>query len=88
MDIEYQNADLWGLWGGGGANAPRAPPLVTGLKDACRICDLKAYPLAPLRERRFGNSAQGTGHYLIGGEEDFRGDHLIFERTKGGISRN
>ena len=29
MDIEYQNADLWGLWGG--ANAPRAPPLVTGL---------------------------------------------------------
>ena len=31
LDIEYQNADLWGLWGGGGANAPRAPPLVTGL---------------------------------------------------------
>ena len=25
LDIEYQNADLWGLWGGG-ANAPRAPP--------------------------------------------------------------
>ena len=24
LDIEYQNADLWGLWGG--ANAPRAPP--------------------------------------------------------------
>ena len=32
LDIEYQNADLWGLLGGGGgANAPRAPPLVTGL---------------------------------------------------------
>ena len=31
LDIEYQNADLWGLWGGGGANAPRALPLVTGL---------------------------------------------------------
>ena len=33
MDIKYQNADLWGLWegGGGGANAPRAPPLVAGL---------------------------------------------------------
>ena len=30
LDIEYQNADLWGLWGG--ANAPRAPPLVTGLE--------------------------------------------------------
>ena len=30
LDIEYQNADLWSLWGG--ANAPRAPPLVTGLK--------------------------------------------------------
>ena len=29
MVIEYQNADLWGLWGG--ANAPRARPLVTGL---------------------------------------------------------
>ena len=29
LNIEYQNADLWGLWGG--ANAPRAPPLVTGL---------------------------------------------------------
>ena len=29
LDIEYQNADLWSLWGG--ANAPRAPPLVTGL---------------------------------------------------------
>ena len=29
LDIEYQNADLWGLWGG--ANAPRAPPLVAGL---------------------------------------------------------
>ena len=29
LDIEYQNADLWGLWGA--ANAPRAPPLVTGL---------------------------------------------------------
>ena len=23
-----------------------------------------------------------------GGEEDFGGDHLIFRRTKGGISRN
>ena len=23
---EYQNADLWVLWGGGGANAPRSPP--------------------------------------------------------------
>ena len=23
-----------------------------------------------------------------GGGEDFRGDHLIFRRTKGGISRN
>ena len=23
-----------------------------------------------------------------GGAEDFRGDHLIFRRTKGGISRN
>ena len=31
LDIEYQNADLWGLWGG--ANAPRAPTLVTGLKE-------------------------------------------------------
>ena len=29
LDIEYQNADLWGLWGG--ENAPRVPPLVTGL---------------------------------------------------------
>ena len=31
-----------------------------------------------------------TGHYLSpgGGGEDFRGDHLIFGRTKGGISRN
>ena len=28
LDIEYQNADLWGPWGGGGrgANAPPAPP--------------------------------------------------------------
>ena len=36
-------------------------------------------------------SVLGTGHYLSpGGEgaEDFRGDHLIFRRTKGGISRN
>ena len=32
----------------------------------------------------------GTGHYLSPGgrgTEDFRGDHLIFRRTKGGISR-
>ena len=32
-----------------------------------------------------------TGHYLSPGgkgAEDFRGDHLIFRRTKGGISRN
>ena len=30
----------------------------------------------------------GTGHYLWpGGAEDFRGDHLISGRTKGGISR-
>ena len=35
LDIEYQNADLWGLWGGGGgANAPSAAPLVTGLNTA------------------------------------------------------
>ena len=28
---------------------------------------------------------RGTGHYLSpGGAEDFRGDHLIFERKKGG----
>ena len=27
----------------------------------------------------------GTGHYL---SEDFRGDYLIFGRTKGGISCN
>ena len=36
-------------------------------------------------------SVLGTGHYLSpGGEgaEDFRRDHLIFRRTKGGISRN
>ena len=40
MDIEYQNADLWGLWGG--ANAPRAPPLVTGLtSDALWIVSFK-----------------------------------------------
>ena len=34
LDIEYQNVDLWGLWGGGGlggANAHPAPLLVTGL---------------------------------------------------------
>ena len=35
----------------------------------------------------------GTGHYLSpggggGGSEDFGGDHLIFRRTEGGISRN
>ena len=30
LDIEYQNADLWSLWGG--ANAPRAPPWL-------RACD-------------------------------------------------
>ena len=33
----------------------------------------------------------GTGHYLSPGgrgTEDFREDHLIFRRTKGGISRN
>ena len=35
----------------------------------------------------------GTTHYLShwgrgGGTEDFSGDHLIFRRTKGGISRN
>ena len=34
----------------------------------------------------------GTGRYLspVGGgaEEDFRGDHLIFGKTKGGNSRN
>ena len=33
----------------------------------------------------------GTGHYLspkVGGGEDFRGDHLIFRRTKGGITEN
>ena len=37
-------------------------------------------------------SCQGTGHYLSpggGGEaEDSRGNHLIFGRTKGGISSN
>ena len=41
--------------------------------------------------------SKGSGHYLSpakevggGGEEgkDFSGDHLIFGRTKGGISRN
>ena len=31
LDIEYQNADLWGLWGG--ANAPRAPPPGYGPAD-------------------------------------------------------
>ena len=33
----------------------------------------------------------GTGHYLSpggGAGEDFRGGHLIFGRTKAGISRN
>ena len=33
----------------------------------------------------------GTGHYLSPGgrgTEDFRGDHLIFRRTEGGISLN
>ena len=34
----------------------------------------------------------GTGRYLSpvgeGAQEDFRGDHLIFWRTKGGNSRN
>ena len=33
----------------------------------------------------------GTGHYLSPGRrgtEDFRGDHLIFRKTKGGISPN
>ena len=32
----------------------------------------------------------GSGHYLSpgGGPGDFRGDHLIFERTKRGISCN
>ena len=35
------------------------------------------------------DSHLGTGHYLSpGGAEDFRGDHLIFRKTKGGISRN
>ena len=38
-------------------------------------------------------AALGTGPYLSpggggGGAEDLRGDHLIFRRTKGGISRN
>ena len=30
----------------------------------------------------------GTGHFLSAGPEDFRGDHLIYGRTKGGISCN
>ena len=33
----------------------------------------------------------GTGHYLSPGgrgTEDFRGDHLIFRKTKGGITEN
>ena len=35
------------------------------------------------------SGGRGTGHYLLPGVgEDFRGDHLSFGRTKGGISRN
>ena len=48
MDIEYQNADLWGLWGG--ANAPRAPPLVTGLLIIGRFRD--GLPVLKIRLNR------------------------------------
>ena len=41
---------------------------------------------------RFAADKLGTGHYLWpgggGGSEDFGGNHLIFRRTEGGISRN
>ena len=55
LDIEYQNADLWSLWGG--ANAPRAPPLVKGLlfcavfiHISVRFCGIQTPAYAPLLE--------------------------------------
>ena len=36
----YQNADLWGLWGGG-ANAPRAPP--PGYRPATRLIPISQF---------------------------------------------
>ena len=39
LDIEYQNADLWSLWGG--ANAPRAPPWLRACHPSITIIAIK-----------------------------------------------
>ena len=50
-----------------------------------RICALTiAYDFSII----FGNRSLLSPGRGMGVEEDFRGDHLIFRRTKGAISRN
>ena len=40
MDIEYQNVDLWGLWGGGGVRTHPVHPPGYGPGRCCRKCSV------------------------------------------------
>ena len=74
----------------------REKPLLAGYKELHNDniqSRGSCYTRNRLRESPRVTSPKGTGHYLSagtrgGGGGNFRGDHLIFRRTKGEISRN